>query len=540
MSLRPYYFLLTIFTKNFFTSRKLDNNDFRNLPTNGLGQLRNLSLKGVHSLRTIPEGLNSIQKVELAQEKSHLCCKVKFDKARKGLTGPRTFPPDILMDHTTTTVSPVVTSPTTPGNRSTTSHSLIPSGFAPRKRRSDVRTHPLDLTETPGPSPFVPTPPLSSLECTPEPTAFQPCENIMGADWLTALSFIIAPFALCGNFVVLVVFLCLARNYNVSRFLVTNLALADMSMGIYLLSLVIESVMTSKEYYLHVERFQFGTSCKVLGFLAMFSSELSLFSLMLITVERYLTIVYAMYPRYRLTMRTAVICMIMGWSVAVTVATLPIVGVGSYKKVAICLPFDTKNGGDLYLFFVFGLNGVGFLFICTLYAQIYRSVFRTKNSTPTRNQDSRVARRMALLVFTDFACFAPIAITGLSALLGHALIDVKQSKYLLVFFFPLNGLLNPFLYAIITKSFRRDLAVLLKNCFVCGGNLTNYISNLPARSVQSTNDVLSPSARPSLDFNAMGGFHSLGNIRGSRENPVSASFSKSEPNLVRFSQEALS
>jgi hypothetical protein len=360
----------------------------------------------------------------------------------------------------------------------------------------------------------------------------------MGADWLTVASFIIGPFAVCGNFVVLLVFLCLARNYNVSRFLVTNLALADMTMGIYLLSLVIESVITSGEYYAHVERFQFGVSCKVLGFLAMFSSELSVFSLAMITVERYLTIVYAMYPKYRLTMRTAVVAMIIGWCVSITIAVLPLAGVGSYSKVAICLPFDTDNGGDMYLFVVFGINGVGFVFICALYAQIYRSVFRTSNSTPTRGHDSRVARRMAILVFTDFACFTPIAVTAISALLGKTLISVAQSKYLLVFFFPLNGLLNPFLYAIVTKTFRRDLAGLLKNCFVCGEALTNYISTYPGRSVQSTNDVLNRSARPSLDFNATGGFHSLGNIRGSRENPISASFSKSEPNLVKFNQEA--
>ena len=516
------------FLNHFFslTFRNLEDTKIECLPTKGLGKLKYLYLKGVDKLRTIPDGLKSIEILELAEGKSFLCCKVKYAKLQ-GLTGPVT---NTLIQFSPTTSASALR------NRSTRSHNTIPPGFGRRKR--DLIPFTLPPNATPASHlPINTRSPPKPLNCTPEPTAFQPCENIMGADWLTATSFIVAPFAVCGNFVVLLVFLCLARNYNVSRFLVTNLALSDMIMGIYLLSLVIESVITSGEYFEHVERFQFGLSCKVLGFLAMFSSELSVFSLTLITVERYLTIVYAMYPRYRLTMRTAVVSMLVGWIVAITIAILPILGVGSYRKVAICLPFDTDNGGDLYLFVVFGLNGVGFLIICALYAQIYRSVFKTNNSTPTRGHDSRVARRMALLVFTDFACFTPIAVTALAALLGKPLISVAQSKYLLVFFFPLNGLLNPFLYAIITKAFRRDLAALLKNCFVCGGTLTNYISTFPARSVQSTNDVLNQSARPSLDFNAMGTFHSLGNIRGSRENPVSASFSKSEPNLVKFNQE---
>ena len=513
--------------------RVLNGVDIVDLPTEGLENLRTLRLDRVSRLRTITR-TKHLEEVTLAKEKSFLCCKLKFEKVQNGLTGPRTLAP-----RGATTVKPTIVSSLAYASERTTRttryQATLPSGFHHNVNKRRVIT----LPSVPSSGDPVTLSPPKPLNCTPGPTAFQPCENIMGADWLTAASFIIGPFALCGNFIVLVVFVCLARNYNVSRFLVTNLALADMTMAIYLLSLVIESVITEGEYYQHVERFQYGFSCKALGFLAMFSSELSVFSLTLITVERYLTIVYAMYPRYRLTMRTAIICMIIGWIVAITVAILPILGIGSYGKVAICLPFDTDNGGDLYLFFVFGLNGVGFLFICALYAQIYRSVFKTSNSTPTRGHDSRVARRMALLVFTDFACFAPIAITGVSALLGQSLINVTQSKYLLVFFFPLNGLLNPFLYAIITKPFRRDLAVLLKNCFVCGGSLTNYISNFPTRSMQSTNDVLSPSARPSVDLNAMGHFHTLGNTRGSRENPVSATFSKSEPNLVRFSQEGL-
>jgi hypothetical protein len=498
--------------------RILDDVDIETLPTKGLKNLKNLSLARVTRLRTIPDGLESIEDVNLDEEKSFLCCKLHFYRIESDFKGP-----------VTKTITPSMNVSTTPNtlarNRSTGYRNIEIHTLGPYT--------PVFPTDS-----FNPIPSPRPLNCSPKPTAFQPCEDIMGADWLTAASFIIGPFAVCGNFVVLLVFLCLARNYNVSRFLVTNLALADMTMGIYLLSLVIESVITSGEYYAHVERFQFGVSCKVLGFLAMFSSELSVFSLAMITVERYLTIVYAMYPKYRLTMRTAVVAMIIGWSVSITIAVLPLAGVGSYSKVAICLPFDTDNGGDMYLFVVFGINGVGFVFICALYAQIYRSVFRTSNSTPTRGHDSRVARRMAILVFTDFACFTPIAVTAISALLGKTLISVAQSKYLLVFFFPLNGLLNPFLYAIVTKTFRRDLAGLLKNCFVCGEALTNYISTYPGRSVQSTNDVLNRSARPSLDFNATGGFHSLGNIRGSRENPISASFSKSEPNLVKFNQEA--
>lgn len=74
---------------------------------------------------------------------------------------------------------------------------------------------------------------------------------------------------------------------------------------------------------------------------------------------------------------------------------------------------------------------------------------------------------MALLVFTDFACWAPIAFFGLTALLGYPLITVTQTKILLVFFYPLNSCANPCLYALLTQQYRRDFFILMGRYGLC-------------------------------------------------------------------------
>ena len=74
---------------------------------------------------------------------------------------------------------------------------------------------------------------------------------------------------------------------------------------------------------------------------------------------------------------------------------------------------------------------------------------------------------MAMLVFTDFACFMPITFFGLTAVVGYPLIDVTRSKILLVFFFPLNSMCNPFLYTILTKQLRRDFYLLASRFGFC-------------------------------------------------------------------------
>jgi hypothetical protein len=88
--------------------------------------------------------------------------------------------------------------------------------------------------------------------------------------------------------------------------------------------------------------------------------------------------------------------------------------------------------------------------------------------------DMTIAKRMALLVFTDFVCWAPIAFFGLTAIAGFPLIDVPKSKFLLVTFYPLNSLCNPFLYAILTKQYRRDFFILVSRYGFCTKRAMKY------------------------------------------------------------------
>lgn len=113
-----------------------------------------------------------------------------------------------------------------------------------------------------------------------------------------------------------------------------------------------------------------------------------------------------------------------------------------------------------YLYVMLLSNGVAFILIVFCYGQIYFSL-----NHETRNISSMgemtIAKKMALLIFTDFATWAPIAFFGLTALAGYPLIGVTRSKILLVFFYPINACANPYLYAIMTDQYRRDFFILL-------------------------------------------------------------------------------
>uniref|UniRef100_A0A3Q3WJT4 Thyroid stimulating hormone receptor n=1 Tax=Mola mola TaxID=94237 RepID=A0A3Q3WJT4_MOLML len=89
---------------------------------------------------------------------------------------------------------------------------------------------------------------------------------------------------------------------------------------------------------------------------------------------------------------------------------------------------------------------------------IYLTV-RNPSSAPA-HADTHVAQRMAILIFTDFICMAPISFFAVSAALKLPLITVSDAKLLLVLFYPINSCSNPFLYAFFTRTFRRDFFLL--------------------------------------------------------------------------------
>ncbi|KAJ8248287.1 hypothetical protein GJAV_G00240410 [Gymnothorax javanicus] len=417
----------------------------RSLPTLGLQQVTVLTARSAQGLKTLPplENLINLQEAHLTYP-SHCCAFHTWRRKQRENAFLGSF----------ANLSRLCNSSPTQGIGYSSASDMSYSDYGLYDLDFQYLNLELCLNDAP-------------IRCTPEPDAFNPCEDLLGYAYLRTATWVIAISSVLGNLAVLGVLLTSRHKLTVSRFLMCNLAFADLCMGIYLLLIAAVDHRSRRQYYNHATDWQTGGGCGVAGFLTVFASELSIYTLTVITLERWHTITHALRRDRKLRLRHVAAMMAAGWGFSLLAALLPVMGVSSYAKVSICLPMDIETPvSQAYVMAVLLLNAMAFLVVCVCYGRIYASV--RNPHLATRRSDAKMAKRMAVLIFTDFLCMAPISFFAISAALRMPLITVSHSKILLILFYPINSLCNPFLYTIFTRNFRMEVRMLLNRCG-CGG-----------------------------------------------------------------------
>ncbi|RZF46586.1 hypothetical protein LSTR_LSTR002918 [Laodelphax striatellus] len=456
------------------------------LPTTGLRGLDELRLQGTTSLKVFPSvySFDSLKDVYLTY--SCHCCAFRFPARHDpaGFKRHKEFVAKMLRDcssnYTGDHVSDIgrgnqLNISFIPGNNSFWKHVELTSGSSTTSAEEmfhSIVSPSGQLQVRCGHIPVLDRgkPP----RCSPEPDAFSPCEDLLGSSWKVRVSaWLVSVFAILGNVSVLLVLLSSRFRMTVPKFLMCNLALADLCMGLYLLLIAIADARSLGEYFNYAIDWQNGIGCQAAGFLTVFASELSVFTLSVITSERWYTITYAIHLNKRLRLASAMRIMFAGWIYSISMAAMPLFGISSYSITSICLPLQTSSLLDTgYLATMLAVNAVAFALVVVCYGLMYASI-RGQGQGRSRS-DLSVAKRMALLIFTDLVCWAPVAFFGFTALAGRPLIDLPSAKLLLVSFYPLNACANPYLYALLTRQYRRDLFALFARYGICSKYTARY------------------------------------------------------------------
>jgi len=233
------------------------------------------------------------------------------------------------------------------------------------------------------------------------------------------------------------------------------------------------------EYFKHDINWRSGLGCQIVGVLSMLSSEVSVLILTIITMDRFICIVFP-FKFKRLTFKTASFACIGAWVFGVVISVIPVAGFdyfhdnsgnfGFYSRSAVCLPLQLSEGRPVgweysVAFFV-GLNFVSFTFILIAYMSMFWTVKRSSRAVRSTNfnKESAMARRLVFIVMTDFCCWMPIITISILSLTGN-FNDPEKIAYvwIAVFVLPLNSSLNPILYTFSTERAKRSLIQKRKN-----------------------------------------------------------------------------
>ena len=267
---------------------------------------------------------------------------------------------------------------------------------------------------------------LPEENCFPQKDEFSSCSDLMRNAALRSLLWIIGIFSLFGNMAsVFYRFMYdrerLKLGYGV---FVTNLAISDFLMGVYMIIIAFADLAFRGTYIYNDESWRSSFWCKLAGFLVTASSEASVLFICLITIDRLLVIKYP-FGQVRFNTKISVFASIMVWFIVILIAVLPFVITSYFKgafysKSGVCLALpltrDRPPGWaySITVFIVF--NFLTFLGIAFGQWMVYSTINSQRDqlqmrSTARRN-DLRVARNLLLVASTDFLCWFPVGILG--------------------------------------------------------------------------------------------------------------------------------
>ncbi|XP_055710983.1 relaxin receptor 2 isoform X2 [Phlebotomus papatasi] len=264
-----------------------------------------------------------------------------------------------------------------------------------------------------------------------------------------------------------------------------HLAASDLLMGIYLAIIATADIAFRGEYLLHEEDWRHSGTCSLCGFLSTLSCLSSTLFLTLITWDRLVSVTRPLLPRPPSRAR-AIVRLGLLWLTAITLAAAPLFGIDYFGKNfygsnGVCLslhihiPKDKGWEWSAAIFIV--ANTVSLVFIGTSYMKML-SAIRSSGSAMRSSQSGRenvVARRFAIIVATNCACWLPVIIVKIAALAG---VQISPSLYawLAVLVLPVNSALNPVLYTLTAAAFKQQLTKFVYS-LPCGAGIDSRSQN---------------------------------------------------------------
>ncbi|KAM6153517.1 leucine-rich repeat-containing G-protein coupled receptor 5 isoform 3-T3 [Erethizon dorsatum] len=296
---------------------------------------------------------------------------------------------------------------------------------------------------------------LHSVQCSPSPGPFKPCDHLFGS-WLIRIGvWTIAVLALSCNAVVTSTVFRSSLYISSIKLLIGVIAVVNMLMGVSSTVLAGVDAFTFGSFAQHGAWWENGIGCQVIGFLSIFASESSVFLLTLAALERGFSVKYSTKLEMKTPFSSLKAIILLCVLLALTIAIVPLLGGSEYSASPLCLPLPFGEPSTTgYMVALVLLNSLCFLIMTIAYTKLYCSL---EKGDLENIWDCSMVKHITLLLFTNCILYCPVAFLSFSSLLNLTFISPDIIKFILLVIVPLPACLNPLLYILFNPHFKEDL-----------------------------------------------------------------------------------
>uniref|UniRef100_A0A8C3YKJ8 Relaxin family peptide receptor 2 n=1 Tax=Catagonus wagneri TaxID=51154 RepID=A0A8C3YKJ8_9CETA len=310
--------------------------------------------------------------------------------------------------------------------------------------------------------------------CMPLTDGISSFEDLLANNILRIFVWVIAFITCFGNLFVIGMRSFVKAENTTHATSIKTLCCADCLMGVYLFFIGFFDLKYRGQYQKYALLWMESLQCRLLGFLAMLSTEVSVLLLTYLTLEKFLAVVFPFSNIRPGKWQTSgvLICI---WIVGFLIAVIPFwkddyFG-NFYGKNGVCFPlyYDQTEaiGSKGYSLGIFlGVNLLAFLIIVFAYTIMFYSIQKTALQTSEvrspAGREVAVANRFFFIVFSDAICWIPVFVIKILSLF-RVEIPGSITSWVVIFFLPVNSALNPILYTLTTSFFKDTLKQLLHN-----------------------------------------------------------------------------
>ena len=322
-----------------------------------------------------------------------------------------------------------------------------------------------------------------------KPSPYLTCDQLLSSTAFTVFIWIIGCSAILGNvFVVWWKHFKQRTKNKVNSLLLSNLAVSDLLMGIYMIIIASADVYYGQYFPMNAEHWRSSVLCRIAGTLAITSSEASVLFVTFISIDRFITIRFP-FSIHKLHMRSTRLIATSVWAFSLTLGLaasilagrnsdfydnshvcigLPLVQIihpktqtikaanivffeDRGKTIEVIEGFDQSPGLYFSVAVFIAFNMFCFLLILVCYIGLIRAVSKTSREAFRQKEmaeEIRMTLKVSAIVLTDFFCWFPICLMGALVQIGLIELPNMVFAWAVTFVLPINSAINPFLYTI--------------------------------------------------------------------------------------------